>query len=244
MLIEEPKKLSAYSVVGHRGFPEKYPENTLVGLEAAINAGVDALELDVQATKDGELILLHDENFLRTCDVDLAAHQTNLSEAIKLSAHESSRFGDTFHPENILPLTEVMQRLSYFKGIFFVEIKSEAVDFLGVEVALEKLIEATDSISAKRVFISFHTEFIQHVKNVTAIAAGWVITTYNNEALDTALQMQPEYLICNKRKLPPQRLPMGEWEWFLYDIVDADEARQWFERGVNYIESWDPRALL
>lgn len=50
----------AVEVQGHRGSRGTFPENTLPAFEAAISNGVDALELDLQASKEGELIIYHD----------------------------------------------------------------------------------------------------------------------------------------------------------------------------------------
>ncbi|WP_338022845.1 glycerophosphodiester phosphodiesterase family protein [Bacillus weihaiensis] len=55
-------------IIGHRGFAGKYPENTMVSFEAAVDAGADGIELDVQMTKDGEIVVIHDETVDRTTD--------------------------------------------------------------------------------------------------------------------------------------------------------------------------------
>ncbi len=54
------------SVTAHRGFSRLYPENTLEAFSAAIEAGTDWIELDVQQTRDGVLVVMHDANLLRT----------------------------------------------------------------------------------------------------------------------------------------------------------------------------------
>ena len=48
------------AVIAHRGEHLKHPENSLPGIEAAIEAGVDYVELDVRTTRDGRLVLMHD----------------------------------------------------------------------------------------------------------------------------------------------------------------------------------------
>lgn len=53
-------------IIGHRGAAGLAPENTIKGFEAAITAGVDWIEFDVRATKDGEVVVIHDPNTLRT----------------------------------------------------------------------------------------------------------------------------------------------------------------------------------
>jgi len=47
-------------VIAHRGWSARYPENTLAAIRAAIRLGVDLVEIDVQETRDGELVVFHD----------------------------------------------------------------------------------------------------------------------------------------------------------------------------------------
>lgn len=47
-------------VIAHRGFSSRYPENTMAAIRAAIRLGVDMVEVDVQQTRDGELVVFHD----------------------------------------------------------------------------------------------------------------------------------------------------------------------------------------
>ena len=55
-------------VAGHRGDCYNYYENTMKAFEAAIAAGADMIETDVRMTKDGVLILMHDDKVDRTSD--------------------------------------------------------------------------------------------------------------------------------------------------------------------------------
>ena len=53
-------------LLGHRGFSGNYPENTMLAFQKAIEAGADGVELDVQFSKDGKLVVIHDETLDRT----------------------------------------------------------------------------------------------------------------------------------------------------------------------------------
>ena len=55
-------------VIAHRGGAGQWPENTLFAFRNAIEAGADALEFDVHATRDGELVVMHDATVDRTTD--------------------------------------------------------------------------------------------------------------------------------------------------------------------------------
>ena len=45
----------------HRGFSGQFPENTMIAFEKAVEAGADGIELDVQFSKDGELVIMNAE---------------------------------------------------------------------------------------------------------------------------------------------------------------------------------------
>ena len=55
-------------IFGHRGSAGTHPENTMISFQEAERAGADGIELDVQLTKDGEVIIIHDEKVDRTTD--------------------------------------------------------------------------------------------------------------------------------------------------------------------------------
>lgn len=244
-IIEENSTSSRYVVVGHRGYPKCYPENTELGLVAAVKAGVDAVEFDVQCTQDGELILLHDEDFERVAGVALHAHSVSFIDACEISVGEPKRFGLEFSHVKTSTLQQVSRALAKGPSYVFVEIKSEAVGYLGFDGALQKLIGATVDIADQRIFISYHFEFLQYLKEQTGEKIGWVMTHFDDASLKLAERLMPEYLICNKRKLPKKgALPNHGWKWFVYDVLDTQEATSLRERGVEFVESNDPVGLL
>lgn len=57
-----------YTVCAHRGYSEKYPENSLEAFEGAIAAGADEIELDVRLTADGVSVVSHDDKLDRISD--------------------------------------------------------------------------------------------------------------------------------------------------------------------------------
>lgn len=73
-------------ITAHRGDVIDAPENTIAAVEAAIEKGADYAELDVQMLADGSLILMHDNNFLRTTKVDLPVGESSYDDVILLNA--------------------------------------------------------------------------------------------------------------------------------------------------------------
>ena len=75
---------SSVIVVAHRADWRNFPENSLEAVQSAIDMGVDMLELDVQRTKDGVLMLMHDHNLDRMTTGSGNIEETTWEEISKL----------------------------------------------------------------------------------------------------------------------------------------------------------------
>ena len=72
--------------IAHRGFSGKYPENTLLAFQKGIEAGADGFEFDTHLTKDGEIVIIHDERLDRTTNVQGFVKDYTLEELRKVDA--------------------------------------------------------------------------------------------------------------------------------------------------------------
>lgn len=77
---------SSTLVVAHRGYTEEADENTITAFRAAIDLGVDYVELDVQQTADGVVVVTHDNTFRRVFGVDRFVWEMNYEEVRELSS--------------------------------------------------------------------------------------------------------------------------------------------------------------
>lgn len=71
-------------VTAHRGYSSVYPENTIPAFKGAIEIGADWIELDVQETADGEVVVMHDSSLKRTTGVDKEVWETDYDEIREL----------------------------------------------------------------------------------------------------------------------------------------------------------------
>jgi glycerophosphoryl diester phosphodiesterase len=95
-------------ITGHRGYETIAPENTLASFQAAIDAGVDWIELDVQLSSDGTIIVLHDRDFLRVAGDRRRPGQMTLADIQQLDASQPKRFGPKYAGERIATLQQVL----------------------------------------------------------------------------------------------------------------------------------------
>ena len=94
-------------VAAHRGWSSDYPENTMVAFRAAIELGVDQLELDVRVTKDNELVIMHDATVDRTTNGTGHVDEYTLQELRALDA--GSHKGEAFKGEQVPTLRELFE---------------------------------------------------------------------------------------------------------------------------------------
>ncbi len=105
-------------VMAHRGYSAVAPENTMPAFEKAYEAGVNSIELDVQMTKDGEIIVLHDSNLKRTTGIDKNVWDVTYDEIKDLD--NGSFFSSEYAGTKIPTLDEAIR---YCKGRMYINIE-------------------------------------------------------------------------------------------------------------------------
>jgi glycerophosphoryl diester phosphodiesterase len=89
MCVSDSGEEPAIRMIAHRGgvVDSQHGENTVAALQEAIRQGYWMVEIDVRRSKDGELFLQHDANFLRTCGVNKKAGDLDWKEIAQLRSH-------------------------------------------------------------------------------------------------------------------------------------------------------------
>lgn len=123
---------------GHRGASGYYPENTMLSFEKALEMGSTGIETDVQVTKDGVLVLIHDEMVNRTTNGHGLVKDYNYSELSKLDA--GSWFSKEYSSLRIPTLEEFLLFASDKNLIINLEIKSGVIQYDGIEKRIIELV--------------------------------------------------------------------------------------------------------
>ncbi|MBQ2988016.1 MAG: hypothetical protein IJD59_02820 [Clostridia bacterium] len=105
------------TIAAHRGDSYHYYENTMTAFRAAETAGADMIEFDVHVTKDGALVVMHDDTVYRTTDGEGRIADKTLAEIAALNA------GDEDHPERVPAFHEVMAWAAAHRMMVNIEIK-------------------------------------------------------------------------------------------------------------------------
>lgn len=121
-------------VTGHRGIPDQAPENTIESAKLAVEKGADIVELDIYVTKDGELVVIHDETLDRTTNGTGKVENLTLEQIRQYTANRSYQ-NPSAYPEVKVPTFR--EYLEAFKGTdthLFVELKSEQTNLVALFV--------------------------------------------------------------------------------------------------------------
>lgn len=141
-----------FAVVGHRGAAGLGPENTIRSIKKAISLGVDAVEVDVRATRDSRLILIHDEDFTRVSGVKARVHDLTIDEV---------RRGIKVRGEAVPTLEEVLRVVDGVAGVF-IDFKEEALGHVA------SLVDVIDRVGAWEwvVVTSFRDYVVSRVREL------------------------------------------------------------------------------
>jgi glycerophosphoryl diester phosphodiesterase len=145
------------------------PENTFASFDRAIELGVDAIELDVHLTADGEVVVIHDHDLTRTTDGEGVVGEKTLAEIKSLDAGKC--FGAEFAGQRIPTLGEVLE---WARGrcVLDIEIKGGPWPYEGLEAKVVDLIRRYE-MTDQTIVISFDHPTVARVKSLAPeIATG------------------------------------------------------------------------
>lgn len=153
--------LESVQVTAHRGSSIVAPENTMSAIEIAANNGADFVEIDVQLTKDNEIILLHDTTFKRTAGLDKRPDELTLDEIRQLEV--GAWFDEKYNGEPVPTLKEVISK-TRGKLRLNIEIKGAAYSPDIYQVLADILYE--ESIADDAVITSLEYDDLQAMETI------------------------------------------------------------------------------
>lgn len=169
-------------VIGHRGYSAEYPENTLSSFKGAMEMGADYVELDVQLTKDGEVVVFHDNDLSRIvgCEGTIADYTLEELKAMDFGAY----FSPSYAGEPIPTLAEVMELVKPSECGIYLELKNIG----DVEGFADKVVAiATEyEMQHRCLFASFHYPYLEQCKNIDSTLS----ILYNTTAAVASLPQQ------------------------------------------------------
>lgn len=231
-------------VIGHRGLAALAPENTLAGLRAAAGHGLSWVEFDVRLSRDGVVLLFHDDTLERTSD---GAGLFNRLSAAELQALDAgSWFSPAFAGERIPTLDEALSLCLALGLGANIEVKPNPGE---AEATVRAIAACLANFAAPPPLLlsSFELDALAAgQRDLPALPRGLLVQNWREEdaelldrlgcaSLNLAAAGLDESLLARLRAL---KCPL-----LVYTINDPDQARRLLALGVTGVFSDQPLAL-
>ncbi|UCE88089.1 MAG: glycerophosphodiester phosphodiesterase [Pseudomonadota bacterium] len=232
-------------LIAHRGYPHRFPENSLAGFAAAIAAGARFIEVDVQLSADGVPVLFHDRTLARVSGQPGGVHEYSLQDLAKFHASERERFGEQFAQTPIARLNQLVELLTEMPQVgVFVELKRVSIEQFGAQRMAHQVLPLLMPLSGRCVVISFSLDALAAVRGQGWAAIGAVINDWSECNQAVVDELKPEYLFCRIAGLPSQgELVYPHGQVAVFATADPEEVRRLAQRGAQFVETDNIGAL-
>lgn len=224
------------AVTAHRGSSKEAPENTLAAIELAASQMADYAEIDVRSTKDGVVVLMHDDNLRRTTGVDMNIWELTYEQVQSLDA--GSWLSPEFAGEKIPTLDEVI-KYADGKIMLNIEIKTSENSPELVE-SVAKIIQ-DNHFEDSCVISTFNYGVLFRIKALDPeIQTGIIITVafarYTRLSDVDFYSLNARFLTRDK----VEKLHFLGYKVFAWGVDNASTARRMLNIGVDNIITSDP----
>ena len=216
--------------IGHRGAAGHAPENTLLSIQKAITLGVDIVEVDVRRTRDGELVVLHDQRVNRT---------TNGSGRIGDLSFEEARRLDAGSGQAIPSLREALELVRGSIQLM-IELKEP-----GIVPEVMNLIEDCHS-NQEVILASFHHPALIEVRRLRSTARTLALIDRVPANLDFAKNAEVTHVGVSVGSVTEEfvsSIHRANYQLFVYTVNDERDIRRWSEISVDGIISDYPERI-
>ena len=200
----------------HRGASEYAPENTLSSFYLGLQQGANGIETDVQKTKDGVLVLFHDDTVDRVtnCSGKLCDYTYEELKKLKITGSCTTGFYD-----RIVTLREFLEKFSQYDIHFALELKGPGVEDETYQMVTEF------GIMHKVTFTSFQFDYIKRIKELDPAArVGWLTLSTEDEDIKRFLEIGGEEIAPNAKRFTSKdvekwrKMGLGVRAWGVSDV--------------------------
>lgn len=224
-------------VFAHRGASGYAPENTLAAFRLAGDLSADGIELDIQMTKDGELVVIHDTTVDRTTNGTGWVKDLTIRD---IKALDASMGSQEYPDEKVPTLDEVFDLMADSALAIDIEIKDSQVIYPGI---VEKLLQIIDKRDWEyRITISsFNHITLAHIRQIGSLAYTGVAFrddlyepwNYAHQLWATALHPHFQYVDYVPNLIEESHNSLLEINvWTVNEIADIDRMLAWGVDGI------------
>lgn len=223
--------------IAHRGFSGKYPENTMLAFEKAIESGADGAELDVHLTKDSEIVVIHDERIDRTTDGKGFVADFTYEELSKFDA--SAGFAGVYGFNKIPTLREYFELVKPVAGfITNIELKTGINEYPGIEKAVLDLIDEFE-LEDRIIISSFNHYSVMRTKAINPrikcgfLESSWIYNFGEYTKTRGIECVHPMYLSLNEgsvSEIKANSIQINTWT-----VNDEESVEKLYDLGIDAV---------
>jgi glycerophosphoryl diester phosphodiesterase len=235
VLIERLSFTTPAEVVAHRGASGAAPENTLAAIQLAIDGGAHWVEIDVQETADGRIVVIHDSDLKKVGDSTLIVGDSTLEELRAVDV--GSWFGHGFADQRIPTLEEV---LSLSKNRIGVNIE---LKYYGGEVALEqRVIDIVEQADMADQVVAMSLSY-RGIQTLRRMRPNWTVGLLSSVAVGQLAALDVDFLALSgraaTRRLIRQAHQQGK-QVMVWTVNDAITMASAIGRGADALITDEP----
>lgn len=212
------------------------PENTMTSVRRAMVDGADWIEIDVQETADGEVVVIHDSDFMKLANVDLRVWDASMEQLAEIDV--GGWFAPEFKGERVPTLAEVLAKVKG-RSRLIIELK-----YYGHDQQLEqRVIDLVEAAGMQNDTMIMSLEFAG-IQKVRELRPDWKIGLLAAQAIGDLTRLDVDFLAVNMAMARPERIRTAhaaEKELFVWTVNDALSMSQLMSLGVDGIITDDPR---
>jgi glycerophosphoryl diester phosphodiesterase len=224
------------AIIAHRGAAGAAPENTLAAIHRAIADGTDWVEIDVQETRDGQVVVVHDSDFMKLAGDPIKVWEGDL-ERIR-SIDVGSWFDPAFSDQRVPTLEEVLELIREGDSRLVIELKYYGHDEQ-LEQRVVELVEAADM--ADRVMVmSLKLQGVQKLKQLRPDWTGGLLAA---TAVGDITRLEADFLAVNQGIANIafiRRSHNAGKQVFVWTVNDALSMAHWMSVGVDGVITDEP----
>lgn len=234
-LIRQTRVLDDVLVIAHRGASGEAPENTLAAIRRAIDDGTDWVEIDVQETADGEVVVIHDSDFMKLSHVNLKLWDGTLAAVRNIDI--GSWFSPSFAAERVPTLREVLETARGRSGVV-IELKYYGHD-VRLEERVAEIVEST-GMADEIVVMSLSYDGIRKMRS---LRPDWTVGLLVAKAIGNVNRLDTDFLAVNVGMATPRFIRSAHRagkKVFVWTVNDPMTMSNLMTLGVDGIITDEP----
>ncbi|MCA8986600.1 MAG: glycerophosphodiester phosphodiesterase [Planctomycetaceae bacterium] len=223
------------TIMAHRGASKSAPENTLASIRQAIADGADWVEIDVQETADGEVVVFHDSDFMKLAGLNLKIWDARMEDLQKIDI--GSWFDRKFVDERVPTLAAVLQECRGKIGVN-IELK-----YYGHDQQLEQRVASIVAAHEMNSHVKAMSLKIDGVRKMKALRPDWEVGLLMSVSAGKVKNIEADFLAVNasfaNRNLIQAAHDQGK-EIYVWTVNDGPQMSEMISRGVDGILTDNP----